>query len=134
MLCFTVGAGAAIGAAATRLVDHSCFTSLDPATATVMACSNKGITGPIPPELGKYTALVDLRLTGNHLTGAVPPEFGELANLGTLYASSNRLTALPSMFSKLQNLEKIYLWNNTFSGTVPAVGVKLVIDNKTGAE
>ena len=110
-------AGAAIaGAAAAKLVDAPCYTELDPATATEMQCNGKGLTGPIPPELGDFTGLTKLWLQDNQLTGAVPPEFGALAALNTLYASNNRLTALPSTFSNLQNLEKLYLYNNTLSG------------------
>ena len=34
-----------IVASAGKLTDHSCYTSLNPATATVMDCSGKGLTG-----------------------------------------------------------------------------------------
>ncbi|CAB1109598.1 unnamed protein product [Ectocarpus sp. CCAP 1310/34] len=36
---------------------------------------------PIPPELGKLTALVKLDLGDNQLSGPIPPELGKLTAL-----------------------------------------------------
>ena len=34
-------------------------------------------TGPIPPELGELTELVELTLNNNELTGPIPAELGK---------------------------------------------------------
>ena len=36
------------------------------------------LTGSVPPQLGKLTALAGLRLNGNDLSGTVPPQLGSL--------------------------------------------------------
>ena len=43
--------------------------------------SGNRLTGPIPPELGRLSALETLYLGWNPLTGPIPPELGNLSNL-----------------------------------------------------
>ena len=102
---------------AVQLKDHSCFTSLDPATATRMDCENKGVTGECgyrvdhprrvrPRRLHSRpsSALVDC-LTHTQTppacssfwcaaatrTGTIPTEVGALTNLKQLAVSYNAL-------------------------------------------
>ena len=51
-----------------------------------------GLTGEIPPELGRLSNLTGLRLGLNELTGEIPPELGGLSNLTDLWLYDNRLT------------------------------------------
>ena len=57
-----------------------------------LALSGQGLTGRIPPELGRLHGLESLRLARNRLTGPVPPELGQLANLRALRLGGNALT------------------------------------------
>ena len=69
---------------------------------------NWGLTGEIPPELGKLTNLEMLRLTGNRLTGEIPSELGDLANLEGLWLGGNGLTGeIPSELGDLANLDTL---------------------------
>ena len=44
-----------------KLTDHSCYTSLDPATATSMNCYNTGLTGAFPLPVQKSGKLQNFR-------------------------------------------------------------------------
>ena len=38
---------------------------------------SNNLTGPVPPELGRLSSLVELKLERNALSGPVPPELGQ---------------------------------------------------------
>ncbi len=79
------------------------------------------LTGPIPPELGNLSNLVDLQLDQNELSGEIPPELGNLSNLENLEIWENRLTgSIPPELGNLTNL--VYLWirENELTGCVPS--------------
>ena len=81
---------------------------------------SNGLTGVIPPELGKLASLEDLDLGDNGLTGEIPPELGNLANLEVLYLWSNGLTGvIPPELGKLANLRELSLSRNGLTGVIP---------------
>ena len=63
-----------------------------PARATGLELPNRGLTGAIPPQIGKLSALTVLNLRRNSLTGEIPPELGRLPNLRELKLFGNSLT------------------------------------------
>ena len=91
-----------------------------PPRVTGLALSGKGLTGRIPPELGKLDGLVNLNLAVNRLTGPVPPELGRLVALRGLSLDRNALTgAVPAELGRLSRLESLWLRENRLSGAVP---------------
>ena len=80
-----------------------------------------GLTGAIPPELGRLVNLEGLSLSLNELTGAIPPELGRLANLVSLALDRNRLAgAIPPALGNLANLRYLNLSSNQLTGAIPA--------------
>ena len=83
--------------------------------------NNGGLTGVIPPELGKTRSLVELRLSLNGLEGVIPPELGELEHLVVLDLSINGLNGeIPESLGNLTSLSELRLSHNGFSGEIPA--------------
>lgn len=79
-----------------------------------------GLTGPIPPELGRLAGLESLDLSSNRLTGSIPPELSRLAGLESLDLSFNRLTgSIPRELGRLARLESLNLAYNHLTGPVP---------------
>jgi leucine-rich repeat protein SHOC2 len=60
-----------------------------------------GLTGALPAEIGRLSALRQLDLEHNQLT-SVPAEIGQLASLSVLRLSGNQLTSLPAEIGKLR--------------------------------
>ena len=80
-------------ATAVKVTEHSCYTGLDPETATSMTCGKNKLTGAIPPELGDLTGLTKLWLSRNELTGTIPAaDLGKLTGLTYLHMAFNLLT------------------------------------------
>ena len=80
-----------------------------------------GLSGPIPPELGKLANLRDLGLRANALSGSIPAELGDLANLESLWLGYNHLTgSLPAWLGNLARLRSLELALNELSGPIPA--------------
>ncbi len=78
------------------------------------------LTGPIPPEIGRLTALSWLHLSKNRLTGPIPPEVGNLANLTSLWLHSNRLVGpIPPEIGSLARLRSLELSLNQLTGPIP---------------
>ncbi len=79
------------------------------------------LTGPLPPELGNLTELEVLNLAENYLSGAIPPELGELTRLRTLDLAGNALAgSVPSFVWGLVDLRILYLGSNLLTGPIPA--------------
>ena len=104
-----------------------------------------GLSGSIPPEIGKLAHLEHLSLDGNDLSGRIPQELGSLANLRRLDLSGNALTGpippelgnltelqqldlsvndgidgeIPPELSKLTELRELHLWRNKLQGRIP---------------
>ena len=85
--------------------------------------SIQGLTGRIPPELGRLASLKSLDLSCNRLRGSIPPEFGRLAALESLNLSSNRLAGrLPAELGNLTNLRVLNLALADFRHIPPELG------------
>lgn len=80
------------------------------------------LSGPIPSELANLSKLEVLDLGGNELTGAIPPELANLANLAKLDLGYNELTgSFPQDLVKLQNLTYLDIGGMQVSGCLPEV-------------
>ena len=78
------------------------------------------LTGSIPPELGRLAGLESLNLSLNRLTGSIPPELGDLANLRVLDLSLNYLpVAIPPELGRLSRLEELNLYHCGVWGSIP---------------
>jgi len=81
------------------------------------------LTGTIPTELAKATALEYLIVDDNPLQGTIPSELGQLKEMVYLGISYNGLSGtIPSSLSQLNNLSNLELNNNALTGSVP-VGI-----------
>ena len=86
-----------------------------------LVLERNALRGSIPPELGNLTELKDLWLKYNQLSGGLPPELGNLTNLENFTAINNYLTgSIPDTFGNLTNLQELWLGNNKLSGEIPA--------------
>ncbi len=87
--------------------------------------NGNNLNGNLPPELGKLTELIVLKLPGaisqkQLLTGPIPDAIGKLNNLINLDLSNNQLSgAVPASLGKLKNLTLLNLDYNQLSGTFP---------------
>ena len=72
----------------------------------------------LPAEIGRLTSLRDLFLIGNQLT-SVPAEIGQLTALQRLYLHGNRLTSVPAEIGQLTSLRELFLHGNQLT-SVPA--------------
>ena len=85
-----------------------------------LGLSGQGLTGRIPPELGRLRGLESLHLARNRLTGPVPPELGQLANLRSLTLDFNALTGgIPPELGRLARLQNLWLGSNHLTGPIP---------------
>ena len=85
-----------------------------------LGLSNNNLTGRIPPELGKLTALEVLHLHTNQLSGRIPPEIGQLTSLTELHLHTNQLSGrIPPEIGQLTSLTTLHLYDNQLSGPIP---------------
>ena len=92
-----------------------------PGRVAEVLLTSKGLTGTIPPDLGRLDGLQHLWFNINQLAGAIPSELGSLADLQTLILNDNRLTgAVPRELGGLSSLETLWLDRNRLSGEIPA--------------
>ena len=80
-----------------------------------------GLTGAIPAEVGRLTALKELYLDVNQLT-SVPAEIGQLTSLERLDLRSNRLTSVPAEIGQLTSLEWLSLSGNQLTSVPAEIG------------
>ncbi|XP_074294396.1 leucine-rich repeat receptor protein kinase HPCA1-like isoform X2 [Silene latifolia] len=81
---------------------------------------NKGMTGALPPAIGKLTKLTSLILIGCSFSGELPDAVGSLTNLIFLSLNSNKFSG--SIPNTIGNLSKLYWFDiadNKISGTIP---------------
>ncbi|AQK79617.1 Polygalacturonase inhibitor [Zea mays] len=83
-----------------------------------------GVSGPVPSFLGTLTRLNQLDLSFNALTGAVPASLAALPSLYSIDISRNRLTGSlpPLLFSRLDKAQQeayLRLSHNNLTGSVP---------------
>ena len=81
------------------------------------------MTGSLPQSLGQLTNLIALAFGENGFVGAIPPSLGNLKGLRLLDLGYNSLEGpIPSSFSGLKNLEHISLQHNYhLNGTISAL-------------
>ena len=80
-----------------------------------------GLTGAVPAEIGRLSALRQLNLGLNQLT-SVPAEIGQLAALEQLYLSENQFTSLPAEIGQLTSLEWLSLSENQLTSLPAEIG------------
>ena len=80
-----------------------------------------GLTGAVPAEVGRLSALRVLLLGGNELT-SVPAEIGLLASLQWLSLSENQLTSVPAEIGQLTLLEWLGLGDNQLTSVPAEIG------------
>ena len=77
-----------------------------------------GLTGAVPAEVGRLTALRELNVSRNALT-LLPAEIGQLTSLVKLSLTENQLTSVPAEVGQLTSLEGLWLRDNQLM-SVPA--------------
>ena len=80
-----------------------------------------GLTGAVPAEIGRLSALRQLSLRGNQLT-SMPAEIGQLTSLKRLYLYDNQLTSLPAEIWQLTSLEDLFLNGNQLTSVPAEIG------------
>ena len=65
-----------------------------------------GLTGAVPAEVWRLSALRELSLYDNQLT-SLPAEIGQLTSLTELNLCGNQLTSLPAEIGQLTSLEEV---------------------------
>ena len=80
-----------------------------------------GLTGAVPAEIGRLSALTYLNFSINQLT-SVPAEIGQLAALEQLYLSENQVTSLPAEMGQLTSLEWLSLSENRLTSLPAEIG------------
>ena len=76
------------------------------------------LTGAVPAEIGRLSALRELWLTDNKLT-SLPAEIGQLTSLQVLSLSHNQLTSVPAEIGQLISLTELNLTCNQLT-SLPA--------------
>ena len=77
-----------------------------------------GLTGAVPAEVERLSALRELFLNDNKLT-SVPAEIGQLTSLEKLHLGYNQLTSVPVAIGQLRSLWEFILGGNKLT-SVPA--------------
>ncbi|KAJ4901295.1 Leucine-rich repeat protein kinase family protein [Raphanus sativus] len=79
-----------------------------------MIRQGKGVTGTLPPDLGKLSELIVLEFFSNKISGPIPNLSG-LTHLQTLNLRDNLFDSTPkNLFSGMNSLQEVYLNNNPF--------------------
>lgn len=86
----------------------------------VLDLHNNALTGPIPLELGRLSALEHLDFSANQLNGSIPVTLGDLPALSALYLPYNQLSgAIPAEIGRMASLRHIDLSYNQLEGAIP---------------
>ncbi|KAG4938885.1 hypothetical protein JHK86_045026 [Glycine max] len=81
---------------------------------------NRGLTGPLSPQLGDLSNLNILILAGCSFGGNIPDELGNLSELSFLALNSNNFTGkIPPSLGKLSKLYWLDLADNQLTGPIP---------------
>ena len=79
------------------------------------------LTGALPAEVGRLSALRKLQLSHNKLT-SLPAQIGQLTSLERLNLFGNQLTSLPAEIGQLTSLTQLYLYNNQLTSLPTEIG------------
>ena len=80
-----------------------------------------GLSGGMPAEVGRLSALKDLDLQHNQLT-SLPAEIGQLTSLEVLDLHDNQLTSVPAEIGRLMSLERLDLNTNQLTSLPAEIG------------
>ena len=80
------------------------------------------LTGAVPAEIGRLSALKQLNLNYNQLTGPVPAEIGQLTSLEELNLGYNQLTSVPAEIGQLTSLRELVLYDNQLTSLPAEIG------------
>ena len=115
-------------------IDHGLTGSLPPELGRLSELrrleigGNAGLIGPIPAELSSLTHLEELNLQANRLTGSIPPGLGHLADLEGLWLTRNALSGpVPRELGNLDGLTRLDLRSTMLSGPLPESFTRLSV-------
>ena len=86
-----------------------------------------GLTGAVPAEVGRLSALEELDLNDNQLT-SLPAEIGQLTLLETLNLRGNQLTSVPAEIGQLTALLLLDLEENQLTSLPAEIGQLTALD------
>jgi Leucine-rich repeat (LRR) protein len=82
--------------------------------------SGFGLSGKIPTNLMKLTAMRTLKLDGNSFTGTIPCEIAQMTQVTSISLRNNQITgSIPSCLSAMTQLSAIDFSDNSLNGTIP---------------
>ncbi|KAI9194815.1 hypothetical protein LWI28_009399 [Acer negundo] len=82
--------------------------------------TNMGLSGSLPPDISRLTALTGIWLGNNSLSGLIP-DFSSLKRLETLHLEDNHFSGeIPSSLGNIQSLSELFLQNNNLTGQIPS--------------
>ncbi|XP_028121057.1 probable leucine-rich repeat receptor-like protein kinase At5g49770 isoform X2 [Camellia sinensis] len=93
---------------------------------------NKGLTGSLPPSIGKLKKLTNLILVGCGFSGPIPDTIGSLQQLRILSLNSNSFTGnIPPAIGNLSKLYWLDLADNKLEGPIPvSPGLDMLVNTK----
>ncbi|WOL19997.1 putative LRR receptor-like serine/threonine-protein kinase [Canna indica] len=81
--------------------------------------TNFGISGTLPSNIAKLTAISSLWLGGNKINGPIP-DMSSLKQLVSLHLEDNQFNGtIPPSLGNLPKLQELYLQNNNLQGPIP---------------
>lgn len=113
------------------------LSNCDPCSWFGITCNGNGrvtgidlqvnnLVGILPQELGQLEFLIQLKLGVNTLGGNIPSQLGGLLNLQNIWLHNNEYNSALPLFTNQNNptnvfpsLDRLYLYNNNFSGAIP---------------
>ena len=107
-------------------ISSAIFTGLSQLLELNLA-NNKGLTGPLPPEIGQASNICLLELYGCSLNGNLPDVFDRLTHFDSKYCQQpkidlhfNKITGeLPKSIGEMGALPYISVANNKHVGPIP---------------